>query len=492
MNPNPIVPCDCPDPDVIRVGDTYYMICTTMHFFPGGEILRSFDLIHWEHAAYVFDRLDDTPAQRLRGGNIYGKGMWAASLRYHDGVFYVCFSANDTQRSYLFTARDIRGPWTKKVMEGFYHDASLLFDDDGAVWLAHGHGEIHITRLRPDCGGPMEGGLNRVVVRDTGNPYLGYEGAHLYKIHGKYCLFLIHSRRDRWRRVQACFTADSLDGEFVGGDILDDDRGFLDQGVAQGGAVDTPEGNWYAILFQDSGAVGRLPILLPMSWKDGAPVLGKQGRVPEEIPIRCTRPGADCKSLTESDDFRGPWKDCWQFNHQPDRSLICRDTARGIWRVRTDQVSADLTGALNTITQRMRVPACAAEVTVLGADLREGDVAGLCALQGCYGLIGLTRRQGSLWLIVLTRDEDGVERERCAIHMETDRVRVRLTADFTRMRDLASFGYLDGNRWRRVGPGHRLLFRLDHFTGCRFGLTVYSTLQPGGSGGFRGFRYDCE
>ena len=99
---NPIIAMDYPDPDVIRVDDTYYMVSTTMYFMPGCEILRSYDLVHWEHAAYVYDKLDSTPAQRMAGKeNIYGQGMWAASLRYHNGTFYICFVANDTHKTYL-------------------------------------------------------------------------------------------------------------------------------------------------------------------------------------------------------------------------------------------------------------------------------------------------------------------------------------------------------------------------------------------------------
>ena len=94
MQINPITRMDYPDPDVIRVEDTYYMISTTMHFYPGGVILRSYDLIHWEIAGYVYDKLDSTPEQRLEGEkNSYGRGMWAASLRFHNGKFYVCFGA---------------------------------------------------------------------------------------------------------------------------------------------------------------------------------------------------------------------------------------------------------------------------------------------------------------------------------------------------------------------------------------------------------------
>ncbi|MBR6102504.1 MAG: family 43 glycosylhydrolase [Ruminococcus sp.] len=75
---NPITGMDHPDPDVIRVGDTYYMIFTTMHFFPGGEILRSYDLINWELCAYIYDRLEHTPGECLEGEEtVYGHGMWA-------------------------------------------------------------------------------------------------------------------------------------------------------------------------------------------------------------------------------------------------------------------------------------------------------------------------------------------------------------------------------------------------------------------------------
>src|SRR5690606_11758531 len=110
---NPIIWADYPDPDVIRVDDTYYMVSTTMHMMPGCVILRSYDLIHWETVTYVYDVLDNTPAQRLEGGEqIYGKGMWAATLRYHKGKFYVIFVANDTHKTYLYTAESIEGPWS--------------------------------------------------------------------------------------------------------------------------------------------------------------------------------------------------------------------------------------------------------------------------------------------------------------------------------------------------------------------------------------------
>ena len=233
---------DIPDPDVIFHGGYYYLITTTMHFFPGGEILRSEDLKKWEHYSYVFDKLDSTPARRLEGDeHIYGKGMWAPSLRFNDGMFYVAFSSNDTHKTYLYRAEDLKGPWKLNEIKGFYHDLSLLFDN-GKAYIVYGNTQIHLTELNSDLTAPEEGGLDRIIVDDSGNPMLGYEGSHVYKIDGRYYLFLIHSLRDKWRRVEAMYVSDSLEGEFTGGDIFDDDLGIRDTGFAQGGVVKGPSG----------------------------------------------------------------------------------------------------------------------------------------------------------------------------------------------------------------------------------------------------------
>ena len=182
---NPVIYSDYPDADVIRVGDTYYMVSTTMHFMPGCVILRSYDLLHWEVASYVYERLEETPGQCLADNKgVYGKGMWAASIRYYEGTFYVCFVANDTGKTYLYTAADIAGPWKKSTIEGFFHDNSLLFDDDGRVYIAYGNREIYITELNESLTAPKEGGLHRMAIKDTGDVILGYEGAHFYKING--------------------------------------------------------------------------------------------------------------------------------------------------------------------------------------------------------------------------------------------------------------------------------------------------------------------
>ena len=148
---NPVLYSDFPDPDIIRVEDTYYMASTTMHFMPGCDILRSYDLMNWEFVTHAYEMLEDISEHRLEGGkHIYGQGMWAPSLRYHEGIFYICFTANDTQKTYLLTAHDPAGPWKVDHIEGFYHDSSLFFDEDGKVYIVYGNTELYLTQLRTD------------------------------------------------------------------------------------------------------------------------------------------------------------------------------------------------------------------------------------------------------------------------------------------------------------------------------------------------------
>ncbi len=525
-NINPLTRMDYPDPDVIRVGDTYYMVSTTMYFFPGCEILRSYDLVHWEHAAFVYDRLDSTDAQRLEGKkNAYGQGMWAASIRYHQGRFYVIFVANDTNKTYLYRADDITGPWKKSEIKGFYHDNSLLFDDDGRVYIVYGNREIHLTELDENLEGPREGGLERLIIKDRDDSFLGYEGSHIYKINGKYYIFFINIPRATGRRTESVFVADSLEGEFVGKAVFDDDNGFAGSGIAQGGIVDTPSGKWYSILFQDSGAVGRIPHLIPIEFRDGFPVFGCDktemdtvstlgAYLPQNFETEDLKPGYEYAPLYGSDDFKdlkaGPsfgFKSFWQFNHEPELELIEHNSSEGYFRIKTGKLAGNLVQAQNTLTQRTLFPSCSAEVTVDASDLKDGDYAGLCLLQSCYGFIGVTKKDSGLFLVMCSREirvpgiwgdrnDDQVPQELGCIPLEevagdSAVIRLRADVDFSNKKDTAVFSYAatDSDSFKPLGEPKRLLFKLDHFTGARFGLFAYSTKEIGGSAKFTDFNY---
>lgn len=465
---NPFLYADYPDPDVIRVGNRYYMITTTMHVFPGGDLLTSTDLVHWELCCHVFDRLDSTPAQRLEQGHIYGKGMWAASLRYHQGIFHIFFVCNDTGRSYHYTAEKPEGPWTHHPVEGFYHDASILFDDDGKVYLAYGNREIRIVEMEPDLSRPKAGGLNRVALQDEGNLILGFEGTHIYKRGDKYYLFMIHWPKDgHARRTQACYVADSLTGEFHGKDILDDDMGFFNQGVAQGAMVDTPDGRWYAILFQDHGACGRMPVLMPMRWEDDFPVIDCAPPVLEGF----SAPDVPLRPLISSDDLRGDQlADWWQWNHEPDlRRVEC--TPDGLL-LRPAGAAQSPEFARNTLTQRTSGPRCAFEVTLDASGLLPGCRAGLMALQSQYAACLVERRPEGFHLLLETKtDAPAIMAE---LPLPSLIVRLRAEFDFTDMRDKVRFFLRQEDGWQPIGPEHQLVYTLEHFMGCRIGLACYA------------------
>ena len=490
-----IIPADFPDPDIIRVDDTYYMISTTMHYMPGCVILRSYNLVDWEHAAYVFDELEPTPGQTLKDNKgVYGKGMWAACLRYHNGKFYITFVANDTHKTYLYTADKIEGPWHKSEISGFYHDMSLLFDEDGKIYCVSGNMNINLTEMKEDLSGPKIGGINKTIIRDNPeNVILGYEGSHIYKINGKYYIFFIHMPKGKMR-TEACFVSDKIEGPYTGKDVLCSDLADWNSGVAQGGIVQANNGNWYGILFQDHGALGRIPVLVPVKFVDDFPVFGAAGFAPRQINVPDNRPGYEYKELY-SNDFTNP---AWQWNHIPNKELV--NVEPSVFSVKTDKTCINVTKAANTLTQRTFTENCYGNVTLDAAKLNDGDIAGLCALEGEYGFIGITKKEGKLKLIVAKHkipytpwsmgvydDEEPV----ITTEKDLDSSEITLKATFCleHTKENVQFSYYDKDTQNYVDFGEpvKLRYTLDQFVGVRFALFCYSTKKAGGSAIFKDF-----
>lgn len=512
---NPVIPADYPDPDIIRVGDVYYMLSTTLHFLPGAVILRSYDLINWEIASYVFDAFEGTEEARMvNERSNYGCGMWAGSLKFHKGRFYVSFAAKETCKTYFYSSDSIEGPWDVKCIDFYFHHGSLFFDEDDRVYLIFGHREIWIREMLPDLSGLKPGGFLRKLISETGDVWLGYEGSHFYKINSRYYLFTVYwPKSGTGRRLHMCFSSDTLDGEFTGNPVLDDDMGFFNNGVAQGGLVETNDGHWYSMLVQDRGAAGRLPVLVPVEWQGDRPVFGKEGKVPVIAETVENRPYYQYEPLYCSDNFdyiadaagHCRLKKQWQWNHEPN-SAFWKIMSGGGLRIVTGKLCTNVTQAVNTLTQRMFFPKSAAEVTVDATDLNEGDYAGICALQGCYSMLAITRELRRYYLVVIEREATeknrnttipdympGIVTEK--INLTTASVRLKMEADFEKGADMVNFFYREpreGGKWRKIGSGHKLYFGLDHFAGCRCGLAVYATKKTGGSAVFKDFEYQYE
>lgn len=488
---NPVIYADVPDMAMIRVGDTYYMSSTTMHLSPGLPIMKSKDLVSWELVSYAYDTLEDVAALRLEAGkSAYGGGSWASSLRHHNGTFYVTTFSGTTGKTYIYATRDIEhGPWQMKSFAPSLHDHSLFFEDDGRVFMLYGANDLRLVELNPDLSGIQPGGLDQVVVANASavagrNIMLGAEGSQLFKVKGKYYLFNITWPRGGIRTV-LIHRADHLVGPYEGRVALQD------RGVAQGGLIDTPEGSWFAYLFQDHGAVGRIPYLVPVKWESGWPVLGVEGKVPDSLDLPAGKgliPG-----IVDSDDFTRkpgdlPLPLVWQWNHNPDHSLWSLAARPGFLRLTTGRVAGDVLSARNTLTQRTIGPKCSGTTVLDVSNLMDGDFAGLVLLQKHYGLVGV-RSEGGSKSLVMVNAGSGQPAESARVALAQPRIHLKAECSFQDRADRARFFYsLDGEAWTPIGTELKMRYTLPHFMGYRFGLFNFATKAPGGYADFDDFR----
>ncbi|RYG27068.1 glycosyl hydrolase 43 family protein [bacterium] len=483
---NPILWADVPDISIVRVGKAYYMSSTTMHMSPGLPIMKSNDLVNWRLVSYAYDTLADNDALTLRNGkNAYGAGSWASSLRYHKGTFYASTFSSTTGKTHVYTTKNPeKTPWKETAFGPSYHDHSLFFDDDGRVYLIYGAGDLRLVELQPDLSGPKPG-TDKVIVTNAsavagGQLGLRAEGSQLFKVNGKYYLCNITWPRNDMR-TQIVHRADRIDGPYEGRVM------FKDRGIAQGGLIDTPDGKWYAYLFQDHGAVGRIPYLVPMKWEDGWPVVGIDGKAPATLDIPAGKGGL--ANIVGSDEFNGKRLPlAWQWNHNPDARFWSLTERPGRLRLTTGRVDAEVVGARNTLTQRTFGPVSSATTVIEVAGMKDGDMAGLVALQRKYGFVGV-KRTGDVNAIVMVSAETEKPVEVEALPLTAPRVFLRIDGDFRDLADRATFYYsLDGKRWNPIGKPLKMRYDLPHFMGYRFGLFNFATKTPGGHVDFDFFR----
>jgi beta-xylosidase len=484
---NPVLYADVPDLSMIRVGNVYYMSSTTMHMSPGVPIMKSTDLVNWKLVSYAYDTLDDVDELNLNNGkSTYGRGSWASSLRYHNGTYYVSTFAGTTGKTYVYTTKNIeKGPWKKLSFKPSLHDHSLFFDDDGKVYMIYGAGRIMLAELSDDLSGIKAGTTPKEIITNASlaagpNVGLPAEGSQLFKVNGKYFLFNISWPRGGMRTV-LIHRANSITGPYEGR------IGLQDKGVAQGGLVNTPKSEWYAYLFRDNGAVGRIPYLVPVTWKDEWPVIGENGKVPMELNLPANKsliPG-----IVNSDEFtrksgEAPLPLVWQWNHNPDNALWSLSQRRGYLRLTTGRVDTSIFLARNTLTQRTIGPVSSATTLLDVTNLKDGDCAGLLLLQKKFGWVGVKAEGGNKYLVMVNGEAGaGTEVKRIPLAQKT--VYLKAECDFRDRTDKAGFAYsLDGKTWEFIGNTLHMAYTIPHFMGYRFGLFNYATKTTGGHADF--------
>ena len=470
---NPIIGADMPDPDLLRVGDVYYMVSTTMFYMPGAPILRSKDLYHWEIVSYVFETIEDNEIYRLENGkNAYGKGQWATSLAAYRDRFYACFVCHDMGKTFIYSTDDIeKNGWEKTEINRVFHDMSFLFWK-GKPYLVYGNGTIGITELKEDLSGLEENGLDQTLLITPSDMRLRCEGCRALVKDGWLYLLFIEWPKDGCRR-EVCYRANSLEGPFERKVLMEDDGGLPGRGVAQGTLVESAAGEWYAVLFQDRGASGRIPYLMQARWEDGWPVLGENGRLPEHLALPFEPYPA--QPVVSSDSFchdENRLMKVWQWNHNPDDACWSFTSHPGWLSLEAKDASGLLT-ARNTLTQRTMEPGCRCEVILSVSEMREGDYAGLCALQGRYGQIGVKICDGKRYVLAVQKTRDG-GLVKTAEPLEEDTIQLRIDFDYRNQIDLATFYFrTKETEWKQVGEALEMVFTLDLFVGYRIGIFHY-------------------
>lgn len=489
MMHNPVMWSDVPDPDVIRVGDTYYMVSTTMHLMPGAPIMASKDLVNWEIVNYIFPRLTDSPRYDMREGTAYGRGQWATSLKYHNGKFYALFAPNDNSdgETYLCVADRAEGEWTIHSRMRHFHDATLMFDDDGKGYIVYGTGEI--MQLNDDLTDVVEGSHHILFKRDKTETGL-LEGSRMIKHNGKYYLQMISWPNGHPRR-EVCYRADHIYGPYEKKVILETEFGGKG-GVGQGTIVDTPDGRWYGIIFQDRGGVGRTPTLEPVRWLDGWPILTDwDGKIPYSMPIPVK--GFEKKSIVYSDHFDSDKLALqWQWNHNPVDEAWSLTDRKGWLRLKTSRIAPHIFLAPNTLTNRTEGPACQGTIHLDLSNMKDGDVAGLSAFQGDAALLSVVKKGKRLYIVATKESVELTDKEKAVVGVKREEVFrrelkgkevwLRMACDFRLGKDLATLSYsADGKQWTDAIKDFRMIYDYRRFfMGTRFAIYNFATRQTGG------------
>jgi beta-xylosidase len=490
---NPVLPADFSDLDAIRVGDDFYAISSTMQYSPGMAVLHSSDLVSWQIVGHVVSDLTVLDPELGAGRmNRDGRGIWAGSIRFHDGRFWVYFGTPDGG-IYMATASHPEGPWStpEAVIAGRgWDDPCPFWDDDGKGYLvttrtdADEDGQkyrIHLFSMNPASDGLVEGS-DRVIHQSRGS-----EANKLYKIGGVYLHYFSEVKPEG--RVAMMERARSLRGPWEVRQLNHVHR-LVDKEPNQGGLIQLKNESWWFLTHQGRGDwEGRAGVLLPVTWLDGWPILGQPG--PDAIgemvwggpkPLR----GKPASEFFVSDSFHErsmppQWE--WRYQPQPGAWSLTGNGLRLQALVPTTGKSG-FAGVRDVITQRA-VRSAKAEVTVKLdlAGLTNGQEAGLAHFAKADCRLAAVQTQGVRKL--LRTDQPA---STAVPVLTAANVWLRSTWG---VQGLASFSYsFDGKTFTEIGEACRLTWGF--YRGDRVGLYTWNSAGDRGYADFSDFRYVIE
>lgn len=419
---NPVLYADYSDPDVVRVGEDFYLTASSFNCTPGLPILHSKDLVNWTIIGHALENLPHPRYAQVQPGC----GVWAPAIRFHAGKFWIFFPTPD-EGIYVVTADDPAGKWSEPHLvqagRGLI-DPCPLWDDDGQAYLVHAYagsraGIKHRLRVRPMApdGSKLLGEGEIVFHQPEKHPTL--EGPKfLKKDDWYYILAPAGGVETGW---QVALRAKNIYGPYEDRIVLA--QGNTDiNGPHQGALVDAPDQSWWFVHFQDADVYGRIVHLQPVVWREGWPLMGHHGEPVLHHAKPRVMPTPKISVPQTSDEFDrselGPqWQ--WQANHVADwYSLAARP---GWLRLYPQPAQASLKLQPNLLLQKFPAHSFSAETTLEFHPQRSGEESGLVVMGETHAALGV-RRVGMKNCIVL-RTDDGLKR---LFETAADAVRLRV------------------------------------------------------------------
>jgi beta-xylosidase len=486
---NPILNADYSDPDVIRVNDKYYMVCSEFHFM-GMPVLESEDMINWRIVSQIYSKLEGARYDSLRA---YADGSWAPAIRHHGDRFYVYF-CTPSGGLYMSSAEKADGQWSPlvevKQIAG-WEDPCPFWDEDGQAYLGHsrvGAGPIIIHRMSEDGTRLLDDGVT---------VYTGpvAEGTKILKRNGWYYMSIPEGGVGAgWQTV---LRSKNIYGPYEKKVVLETGSTRIN-GPHQGAIVDTPDGEWWFYHFQESGAMGRVVHLQPVQWIDDFPVIGVDiDRNGIGEPVYVWKKPATGKSVQvhapqSDDDFNATTLGLqWQFNHNSDNTAWSLTEKKGYLSLKA-QKSKDFFSAKNTLTQKIMGTSGEVTVAVDISKLAEGQKAGIACFSSIYGLIGVQRKDGKN-LVFFDADrrqtEKLSEKDLQSQPVNTKIVYLKIKLDFNANSNSCLWS-TDNRNFKPLGTEFKAAF--GHWKGARIGLFSYNGATDDGVAMFDWFKYDYD